>query len=48
MQLHISAANGYHQIARLLIDAGAEVDVIDDAGYTPLHVAAKFGQVNIL
>lgn len=44
-QLHVAVANGYRQIARLLIDAGAEVDIMDDAGYTPLHVAAKFNQV---
>ena len=44
-QLHIAVANGYRQIARLLINAGAEVDIMDDAGYTPLHVAAKFNQV---
>ena len=45
VQLHIAAANGYYRIAKVLIDAGADVDVVDDLGYTPLHVAAKFDQV---
>ena len=45
MQLHVAAANGYHEITRLLVDAGAHVDITDGMGYTPLHVAAKFNQV---
>ena len=44
-QLHVAAANGYRETARLLIDAGANIDKCDDTGYTPLHVAVKFGQV---
>lgn len=45
VQLHIAAANGYRQVARLLTAAGADVEVQDDLGYTPLHVAARFNQV---
>ena len=46
LQLHIASANGYYRIAKLLLDGGAGVDVLDDLGYTPLHVATKFNQVN--
>ena len=46
LQLHIASANGYYRIAKLLLDGGAGIDVLDDLGYTPLHVAAKFNQVN--
>ena len=48
LQLHIASANGYYRIAKLLLDGGAGVDVLDDLGYTPLHVAAKFNQVSQL
>ena len=45
LQLHIAAANGYNQIAKLLLNSGADINIIDDLGYTPLHLAAKFNQV---
>ena len=48
IQLHIASANGYYRIAKLLLDGGANIDVVDDLGYTPLHVAAKFNQVGQL
>lgn len=44
--LHIAAANGYYQICRLLLDAGAHLHILDDLGYTALHVAAKYNQVH--
>ena len=45
--LHIAAANGYYQICRLLLDAGAHLHILDDLGYTALHMAAKYNQVHI-
>ena len=42
----MTAANGYYQAAMLILDlGGAQVDIKDDLGYTPLHVAAKYNQV---
>ncbi len=35
-----------HEIVRLLLDAGAMVDLADDRGFTPLHCAAGHGRVN--
>jgi ankyrin repeat protein len=31
------------EIARLLVNSGADVNVTDDEGCAPLHVAARFG-----
>jgi len=45
LQMHVSAANGYREVTRFLINAGANIDQQDDYGYTPLHLAAKFNHV---
>jgi ankyrin repeat protein len=47
--LHDAAMNGRADIAELLIEQGAEVDVRDDSGYksTPLHEACDEGHVNV-
>ncbi|CAG9464332.1 unnamed protein product [Pedinophyceae sp. YPF-701] len=44
--LHFTAAVGSAECTRLLIDAGAEVDVADKDGYTPLHMAAGYMHVS--
>ena len=54
--LHCAAVGGYLDIARLLIDAGAKVDVLGwrDEGlvgghkYTPLHYAAEQGHPDVV
>jgi ankyrin repeat protein len=46
--LHFAAANGHVEIARLLIQNGAEVNVRSNYGNTPLHLAAIRGQVDVL
>lgn len=38
--LHLAAASGHHEIVRLLISRGAEVNQMDILGNTPLHYAA--------
>ena len=42
--LMIAAARGHQAIARMLIDAGANVNLISAKGYTALHKAAWDGQ----
>jgi hypothetical protein len=46
--LHYAAANGHIEIARLLLQNGADVDVKNNNGYTPLHWAAEQDNVDIL
>ena len=35
-------------MAEVLVRRGAEIDPQTKAGYTPLHVAAHFGQINMI
>ena len=39
--LHIAAARGDLRAVRLLVDAGADVNLCGDLGNTPLHYARK-------
>ena len=45
--LHWAAWGGEVEIARMLIDAGANVNVQDEWGNTPLHEATSLGRVEI-
>ena len=46
--LHIAAWFGDIQIARVLLDQGASVDVVDDLQRTPLHFAAFEGHTDMI
>jgi hypothetical protein len=46
--LHLAAYNGHIEIARLLLQNGAEVNVRNNYGNTPLHCSAYRGHVDIL
>ena len=46
--LHIAAGLGLTEIARLLCEHGATIDIGGYAGQTPLHVAAKEGRDEVL
>jgi ankyrin repeat protein len=45
--LHKAAINGRVKIVRMLIDAGADLNVQDEKGWTPLHYPAWAGRVEI-
>ncbi|UCE24219.1 MAG: ankyrin repeat domain-containing protein [Candidatus Zixiibacteriota bacterium] len=45
--IHIAAINGNLAVARMLIDAGIEINSRDVYGHTPLYYARKLGYVNI-
>ncbi|MBS1531287.1 MAG: ankyrin repeat domain-containing protein [Bacteroidetes bacterium] len=46
--IHSAAAGNYTDIARMLIDNGANVNVRQQAGATPLHSAAQNGNLDLL
>ncbi|HVK04164.1 MAG TPA: ankyrin repeat domain-containing protein, partial [Armatimonadaceae bacterium] len=46
--LHVAARAGYRRAIKALLDAGADVDVRDDRGRTPLHAAPSPGRKRLL
>ncbi|XP_054049454.1 unconventional myosin-XVI isoform X2 [Rissa tridactyla] len=46
--LHVACANGYKNVASLMLDHGADLNVADNQYWTPLHLAAKYGQTNLV
>uniref|UniRef100_A0A9J7XDI1 Myosin XVI n=1 Tax=Cyprinus carpio carpio TaxID=630221 RepID=A0A9J7XDI1_CYPCA len=46
--LHIASASGYKEVVSMLLEHGAEVQMSDNSFWTPLHLAAKYGQVHII
>jgi ankyrin repeat protein len=45
--IHAASAAGSLAIARLLVDAGADVNAVQQAGFTPLHAAAMSGRADL-
>lgn len=46
--LHIACVYGHFELARLLIEAGAEIESKTKYGYTALHLAAQYGHKLII
>ncbi|CAF0876470.1 unnamed protein product [Rotaria sordida] len=46
--LHYAVFENDIECVRLLVEFGADVNVIDEAGYSPLHLAAKYGFTDIM
>ncbi|KAK3284111.1 hypothetical protein CYMTET_8221 [Cymbomonas tetramitiformis] len=46
--LHFASLDGHVDIARILIEAGAEVDAVSVDGATPLHLAAAAGHFHVV
>mmetsp|Transcript_12426 Transcript_12426/g.1860 ORF Transcript_12426/g.1860 Transcript_12426/m.1860 type:complete len:81 (-) Transcript_12426:1026-1268(-) len=46
--LHIACIKGYYGIAKLLINAGADIDQTDIDFYTPLHHAVENSHCKIV
>uniref|UniRef100_A0A8C6TMZ3 Myosin XVI n=1 Tax=Neogobius melanostomus TaxID=47308 RepID=A0A8C6TMZ3_9GOBI len=44
LQLHIACASGYREVVAVLLERGADPHPADNHGWTPLHLAAKYGQ----
>uniref|UniRef100_A0A673XRC8 Myosin XVI n=1 Tax=Salmo trutta TaxID=8032 RepID=A0A673XRC8_SALTR len=43
--LHIACASGYREVVSVLLEDGADPQPSDNGYWTPLHLAAKYGQV---
>lgn len=44
--MHYCAAQNFVEFLNDLADLGASIDLIDDRGYTPLHLAATYGRTS--
>ena len=45
LQLHMACASGYKEVVSLLLEHGGDLNAADNEYWTPLHLAAKYGQV---
>ncbi|MFD1771019.1 ankyrin repeat domain-containing protein [Sphingobacterium suaedae] len=46
--LHTAVTGRYDQISKMLVEAGAEVNVVQNAQITPLHIAAQQGNIDMI
>jgi ankyrin repeat protein len=46
--LHSALAGRHNAIAKALVDAGADVDAVQQGGWTPLHAAAQHGDAEMV
>lgn len=46
--IHIAIENNFTMIAKMLIEGGADCNVVQLSGITPLHLAAKNGNIDLL
>ncbi|MEP6638038.1 MAG: ankyrin repeat domain-containing protein [Chloroflexota bacterium] len=46
--LHSAAAGRHHEVCRVLLAAGADVDATQRHGFTPLHAAAQHGDAELV
>ena len=45
--LHLASANGHVDLARMLVDRGANVSAQKEDGWTALHLASRYGHVDL-
>uniref|UniRef100_Q9Y6X6-4 Isoform 4 of Unconventional myosin-XVI n=1 Tax=Homo sapiens TaxID=9606 RepID=Q9Y6X6-4 len=46
--LHMACASGYKEVVSLILEHGGDLNIVDDQYWTPLHLAAKYGQTNLV
>ena len=46
--IHYAVASNYTMIAKMLIESGADINVVQKSGATPLHSAAQNGNIELL
>lgn len=42
----MACASGYKEVVSLLLENGGDLNAVDNQYWTPLHLAAKYGQVS--
>lgn len=47
LKLHIASASGYKDVVCVLLENGGDPNPADNNFWTPLHLAAKYGQVTL-
>jgi ankyrin repeat protein len=45
--LHVASQNGEEEVARFLLELGADISALDEEGYPPLHRAFQGGHVEV-
>jgi uncharacterized protein len=48
LPLHSAVAGRHMQISEILLETGANVNAVQQGGFTPLHVAAANGQIEMV
>lgn len=46
--IHAAVLNNFNMIAKMLVEGGAECNVVQFTGISPLHIAAKNGNIDLL
>lgn len=46
--MHLAAQEDKVPVAEILVKHGSDIDPQTKAGYTPLHTACHFGQINMI
>lgn len=46
--LHFAALFNQQKIAEYIVEKGAEISKQDEGGYTPLHIAARYGRLEVV
>src|SRR5690606_8967190 len=46
--LHTALTGKFDNISKMLIEAGAEVNIVQNARITPLHIAAQQGNIDLI